>query len=472
MNVEGSPKEDVSPSSSTPKASAALQDRLRSPRSVSTSGFPIIKRGPANQPGISGVPTVRATSPGAEFRNERIQAETRRQELEAKRKRLQEPISQFLPESVEKSGPKTESLSDSTQTHVASEKDETANSMAPVSGSPSAFPTSLRRFHISRPSTPLKGPVGTGVTKKGSTPNRARAILVEKLTRAPSLRGASVLQTLEQTADRRAEIDTVAQSKVTQPQSQPQEDSLPKRKRPVVNQAEKTWREQNKTSISAAKEHLTTKFEARDDLDKLAQELEEVMLDIDAEENQMDVSQETRPVAAHTPAVAPPSIPRSPLKFKPRHPGNRKTAVAPDHIDEDRSADKMHENESDDGEYVYDTYIRVPLHAVTASGSANTNQFPQPPSSDITGYKDPLAEANAFNGVISSDVHLKAYNIDPTRTDIGIVVITSDDEEIWDQYLEEDQDSDVDWDGDDVDSNGIPLHFPLHHEFNEIGLAC
>jgi len=114
---------------------------------------------------------------------------------------------------------------------------------------------------------------------------------------------------------------------------------------------------------------------------------------------------------------------------------------------------KIQEAEIDDVEYVYDTYIRIPLHTATTSGLTTIPRLSQHPNSDMTGYKDPLADINARNGVVHSDIALTAHNIDPTRTDIGIVVITSDDEEIWDQYLEEDHDSDVDWDGDDVDSN-------------------
>jgi hypothetical protein len=277
------------------------------------------------------------------------------------------------------------------------------------------------------------------VSKKGTTPTRARAILVEKLTRAPSLRGVSVLETLEKSAGTDAEIDTVIQSQLAKTQTD--EEGVPvRRKRPIVNKAEKQWREQQKSTISAAKEHLTTKYEPQsDDLDKLAKELEEVMLDIEAEENQMDAHHE--PPSVPAPVILP-SRPKGPLKYKPRNPGTRKTVptetprvveAQPDKIEQHAEAEV-----DSDGDYVYDTYIRVPIHTVASSVSAAT------PQSGPTGYKDPLSEANTPGGI----------SIDPTRTDIGVVVITSDDEDIWDQYLEEDQDSEVDWDGDDVDSNG------------------
>ncbi|RAO71076.1 uncharacterized protein BHQ10_007088 [Talaromyces amestolkiae] len=415
-------------------ATAAVQDRLRSPRSVSTSDFPSSSRiRPAGTPaGISGIPTVRATSPGAEFRAERAQAESRRQEADAKRKRLQEPISKFLGVSDGLSDRENEKSATASKTGTPA----SPSSTPPLSASPAPFPTSLRRFHISRPSTPLSVATGSGVSK-GNTPSRARAILVEKLTRAPSLRGVSVLETLEKTAGSSVEIDTVVQSQLAKTQT---EDEVPiRRKRPIVNKAEKQWREQQKSTISAAKEHLTTKYEPQsDDLDKLAKELEEVMLDIEAEENRMDVYH--KPPSAPAPAIVP-QRQKGPLKYMPRNPGARRTVpTEASRMAEEQPDKTIHVAEAEmdsDGDYVYDTYIRVPIHTVASSVSGAT------PKSDIASYKDPLSEANTPGGI----------SIDPTRTDIGVVVITSDDEDIWDQYLEEDQDSEVDWDGDDVDSN-------------------
>ncbi|EED21949.1 conserved hypothetical protein [Talaromyces stipitatus ATCC 10500] len=435
-SVTGEAAGDGVSSPSSP-AAAALQSRLRSSRSVSTSGFPDIRQGrPAGFPaGTSGIPTVRATSPGAEFRSERALAASQRQEAEAKRKRLQEPISKYLGVSDGLSDRENEKSASSSRAATPASSRHTP----PLSASPAPFPTSLRRFHISRPSTPLgplKGSAGSGVMK-GNTPTRARAVLVEKLIRAPSLRGASVIETLEKTAGSNTEVDTVVQSQIAKTGTD-EETAPTRRKRPIVNQAEKKWREEQKSSISAAKEHLTTKFEPQeDDLDKLAKELEDVMLDIEAEENQMDVHRKEAPSA---PARVVIPRPNRPLKFKPRSPGTRR-AAQPETSPANEQHDKMEQNADagaeSDGDYVYDTYVRVPIHTVTSSVSGAA------PQSDITGYEDPLAEANTPGGI----------TIDPTRTDVGVVVITSDDEELWDQYLEDDQDSEVDWDGDDVDSN-------------------
>jgi Transcription factor Iwr1 len=448
----GSSRDDASSSSPSAPATATLaaQNRLRSPRSVSTSDFPSenkVRRQPAAAAvvGSNGIPAIRATSPGAEFRDESIRAEARRRDFEAKRKRLEEPVSQFLPESEVAELQSHDDDAHGTPASSISEK----RSTRPLSAIPSAFPTSLRRFHIARPSTSmdsLKGAAGSGVSKKGSTPSRTRAILVEKLTRAPTLRGASVLQTLEKTADSHAELDTVVQSQVAAQSQLSNTEAAPStRKRPVVNQAEKKWREQHQTAISAAKEHLAKFKQPQDDaLDKLAAELEEVMLDIESEENQMDGLVHHKAPQPSTTRKAPVvTKPKTPLKYQPRHPAPRKTAAHVLH-EEEYASDKMMQDADSDGEYVYDTYIRIPLHTAP--------QLPQQKlQSDIAGYTDPLADANAAHGI-------NGINIDPTRTDIGVVVITSDDEEIWDQYLEEDQDSEIDWDGDDVDSNGT---FPL-----------
>lgn len=394
----------------TSTASTPGQGRVRSPRSVSTTFFP--KRttpGSGSVParttrataagGGGGVPVIRATSPGAEFREERALAAARRQQEEAKQQRLKEPIQFVQPDG---SAGKKDKGGDDTKTTAT-------------------FPTSIRRFHISRPSTPVsprKGAAGSGVSKS-STPTRTRAVLVEKLTQAPSLRGASILETLEKAEKNAAKgqvIDTVVQSQLVREDaasaSRPQ-------KRPVVNQAEKKWREQQKESISAAKQHLATKPEDDDHLDRLARDLEQVMLDIESEENQMEgVSLDAPFEPVTTQQKAPVVKPKTPMKYMPRRPTPRKPPVAKEEKDEDM----------DDG-YVYDTYIRVPV----------------PRSKD--GLSDPLSDRNTLSPATPHD-------IDPTRKDIGLVVITQEDEDLWENFLENDDSDEENWDGEDVDSNG------------------
>lgn len=365
---------------------------------------------------------IRATSPGAEFREERALAAARRKQEEARRERLKEPI-QFVQQSA--------SASASAAAGAAAGKQESKGDKAKTT-TPS-FPTSIRRFHISRPSTPtspLKTAAGSGVSKS-NTPTRSRAVLVEKLTQAPSLRGASILETLEKaekTAAPKGQIDTVVQSQLVREDR----DRRPPQKRPVVNQAEKKWREQQKESISAAKEHLATK-EAQDDdyLDKLAKDLEQVMLDIESEESQMDgvsLDGPSKPVTTTT-QETPAKPNRTPLKYMPRHPTPRKPPTA-------KESDTERKDEDMDEGYVYDTYIRVPV-----------------PRSTGDGLTDPLSDTN--NTLTPSTPH----DIDPTRKDIGLVVITEEDEDLWENFLENDDSDEENWDGEDVDSNGIFLPF-------------
>ncbi|CRG90578.1 hypothetical protein PISL3812_07622 [Talaromyces islandicus] len=401
--------------------------RVRSPRSVSTNFFPKRASGSTSVPArtstttssrrlnAGGVPVVRATSPGAEFREERALAAARRKQEEAKQARLNEPIHLV----------QQEGYGSSAAGLAASRKDKGDDTKTTAA---TTFPTSIRRFHISRPSTPvspLKTATGSGVAKS-STPTRTRAVLVEKLTQAPSLRGASILETLEK-AERKAAkgqvIDTVVQSQLVREEPAAPAPAPRPQKRPVVNQAEKKWREQQKESISAAKQHLATETQDDDHLDRLARDLEQVMLDIESEESHMDG------VSLDGPSTAPvvkPSASRTPLKYKPRHPTSRKPPVAkePEHT---ATTGEEKDEDMDDG-YVYDTYIRVPV------------------SRSTDGFVDPLSAANALNPAAPHD-------IDPARKDIGLVVITEEDEDLWENFLENDDSGEENWDGEDVDSN-------------------
>lgn len=427
---------------STPGQSAAASAarRVRSPRSVSTTSFPKRAPGTASAPSpastrgkvnAGGVPVIRTTSPGAEFREERALAAARRKQEEAKRERLKEPIhfSAAAAAAAEK-----KPSGDEGKGGEATEKNKKNQKTTP------SFPTSIRRFHISRPSTPsspLKTAAGSGVAKS-STPTRTRAVLVEKLTQAPSLRGASILETLEKAEKNQTgskQIDTVVQSQLVREDRDRQQ--RPPQKRPVVNQAEKKWREQQKESISAAKENLATKEVQDDDyLDRLAKDLEQVMLDIESEETQMDgvsLDGPSKPATTTTTQATAAKPNRTPLKYAPRHPTPRKPPVAAAAKESDR--DKKDED-MDEG-YVYDTYIRIPV-----------------PRSTDGGLTDPLSDTNTLNPSTPHD-------IDPTRKDIGLVVITEEDEDLWENFLENDDSDEENWDGEDVDSNGIFLSFPF-----------
>ncbi|QKX59170.1 uncharacterized protein TRUGW13939_06302 [Talaromyces rugulosus] len=433
---------DTAGAAPTSTASTPGQGRVRSPRSVSTSFFPKRASGSASVPSPSpaaagrrvnagGVPVIRATSPGAEFREERALAAARRKQEEAKQERVKESV-QLVQQSVAAAAAgEQESEGDETKTTAATTSSSTTTTTTTTKTTTPSFPTSIRRFHISRPNTPtspLKTAAGSGVAKS-STPTRTRAVLVEKLTQTPSLRGASILETLERAEKNQTgkEIDTVIQSQLVR-----EEDRRPQ-KRPVVNQAEKKWREQQKDSISAAKEHLATKESQDDDyLDRLARDLELVMLDIESEESHMDgvsLDGPSKPVTTTTQAT-PVKPNRTPLKYMPRHPTPRKpadTTKEPDSTTTTTTTKERKDEDMDEG-YVYDTYIRIPV----------------PRSTD--GLTDPLSDT-------STPTPSTPHDIDPTRKDIGLVVITEEDEDLWENFLENDDSAEENWDGEDVDSN-------------------
>jgi hypothetical protein len=90
--------------------------------------------------------------------------------------------------------------------------------------------------------------------------------------------------------------------------------------------------------------------------------------------------------------------------------------------------------EDDEDDYVYDVYVRRPL-------------------SDAEMLKNPLAE-------FESDQQQK--NIANPQPGVGVIVITAEDEEYWEDFVEDDEEE---WDSEDADSNGMwffPFFRPLH----------
>ncbi|KAL1986314.1 hypothetical protein VTN96DRAFT_9553 [Rasamsonia emersonii] len=409
----------------TPPTSAAKQN-VRSPRSVSSSAFTSFP--PSARATAGGVPVVRATSPGAEFREERQRAAARR-EVEERRKRALESTPHSRKASGSLGGPSPKSK----------RRDTPVSSR---SGSPT-FPTSLRRFQISRSlgSTGVLKAAGGGVQKKkGSVP--AQAVLVEKLTRSPSVKAASALEELARESED-ASVDTSPPRERAEPEKDAQEEPVRPRKRPVVNEAEKRWRESQKATIAAAKANITSKYDGADDLDRLAQELEQVVLDLEQNDQEMKPAEPIPP----SPSTVRPVFPKPPpLKYQPKPPKSRSRTLSPGAkagggvqdtmqvepappapaTTQDTAKDEA--DEDSDGDYVYDTYIRRPLPA----GSMLTN---------------PLLDLEA-----ADDALLRQNGIDPTRKDIGVVVITEEDEYLWDDFAEDEVDEE-NWDGEDVDSN-------------------
>jgi hypothetical protein len=207
----------------------------------------------------------------------------------------------------------------------------------------------------------------------------------------------------------------------------------------VVNQAERKWREERKTAISAAKEHITQVLEKEaharksnweDESERLAREFEQIALELEGGmETEPSVQQ---PIAQTT---ARPVIPKPPLKYQPRTP-NRPRGMTPRETSVPAVPDvrppveaMVQEEDDSDGEYVYDTYIRRPL----PEGTLLTN-----PLTDLETVHEKWFQQNG---------------IDTTRQDIGVIVITQEDEEYWEHFAEDDEDEE--WDSEDADSNGM-----------------
>ncbi|KAH1398000.1 hypothetical protein KXX16_008046 [Aspergillus fumigatus] len=407
--------------SSSPASLAAPSRTLLTPRSVSSSAFPASRgaarpSGPGTGVGAT-VPLVRATSPGAEFREE--------QRLAAVRKAAEEKLHRALHPSSRVAGA---DLVSSTTVGGTQESSVSSGRESPVSASP----RSVRRFQISRSSTPVNvlRSAGGGVQKRRG--DGAVAVLVEKLRRAPHSRQASLV------ADAAAQAATAEGEDrgVNVPEPEPEPEPVRPRKRPVVNQAERKWREERKTAISAAKEHITKVLEKEaharksnweDESERLAREFEQIALELEGgRETEPPVQQ---PVAQPT---ARPTVPKPPLKYQPRTPNKprgttpRETSVV-EIPDVQPPVETVAQEDDSDGEYVYDTYIRQPL----PEGTLLTN---------------PLTDLETAH-----EIWFQQNGIDTTRQDIGVIVITQEDEEYWEHFAEDDEDEE--WDSEDADSN-------------------
>ncbi|KAJ5547789.1 hypothetical protein N7513_005023 [Penicillium frequentans] len=411
LNSSGSPVES---GASTPPHPAA-QRLLRSPRSVSSLQIPPHRTATARNNSSNGIPTVRATSPGAEIR-EAQRAVAARKEAEEKRKRaIQGP-------------PTPQSVSPLPLGSVlASERGRIGQEPVSVSVPPSPRPAqSVRRFQISRPSasTPGSRPSSrAGIQKRRADgPSPGIAVLVEQLQRKPHSRQASVIADLvHQASESQEGIKIKTPEEEVAPPAKP-------RKRPVVNQAEKKWREERQAAISAAKDHLSETLEksARakqstwdEESERLAKEFEQVALDI---ERDMDVEPRNfnDKIAPPSPQPRVPFEPPQPLKYQPRPPKQPRAVPSQSSpaIDETKT-DVVPTVGDDDDDYVYDVYIRRPLE-------------------ESDKLANPLAE-------LESEQQLKAAN-----SGVGIIVITEEDEQYWENFIEDDEEE---WDSEDADSN-------------------
>ncbi|KAL4786764.1 hypothetical protein BJX76DRAFT_320188 [Aspergillus varians] len=408
--------------SPSPASLGAAQRAIRSPRSVSSLHLPKS----TNSAGGGVVPLVRATSPGAELREEK--------RIAAARKQAEDKIKHALYSSP--TPPKSELEKPSNipdKINAAPVSGEAVSSVSSGRGSPASaagLALSIRRFQISRtnttPTSPLRG-AGGGIQKRRM--DGAVAVLVEKLRREPHSRRASMVAdaaALMENADHLAKGLTPARP----------------RKRPVVNQAEKKWRAERQGAISAAKENISQVLEKEaqarqstweDESDRLAHQLEQIALELNSEMEAEPTSanQYTAPPAATRPAMSKP-----PLKYQPRTPNKHRAAVpsvpavAPAESYQEKAVKPPAENEGGDSDedYVYDTYIRRPL----------------PDKGLVT---DPLVDLGS-----DQEAWFRHHGIDGTRQDVGLIVITPEDEIFWEGFAEDEDDEDR-WDSEDGDSN-------------------
>ncbi|EKV04526.1 Transcription factor Iwr1 [Penicillium digitatum] len=404
---------DASPS---PPTTPVVQRLLKSPRSVSS--LHVNRRAPAS---TIGVPTVRATSPGAEFR-EAQRIVTVRKEAEAKHRRAvyggPSPFTDLQPNSAASSDvPHQPALHDSnpTSADVSSSRAQT-----------------LRRFQISRSNLDsLRSSPGGVQKRRAGGPAPGVAVLVEQLQRNAHTRKASMVSDL--VADARA-LSLKPKELVQDTDTIPPSPVKP-RKRPVVNQAERRWREERKGVISAAKQHLSDTLEKSaqtlqrswdQESERLAHDLEQVALELEREADQ-DHGMDLDPRVVGKPAPPPPAslqqafstAPMSPLKHQPRQPKEPRVAPTPPQSSE---VIEQAVEEDDEGDYVYDVYVRRPL-------------------SEAEMLKNPLAEYE------SDQQH---NHIAKTQPGVGVIVITAEDEEYWDDFIEDDEEE---WDSEDADSN-------------------
>lgn len=419
QRVLASGKQPSESTRTSPSPVPAAQRALRSPRSASSINFPPPRETAARNAAAaaSGVPLVRATSPGAEFRDER--------RLAAARKETEEKLSRALHSSPAQTGLDARVNVDA---GGASGRSSTLSGHESRTSSPSA--SSVRKFQISRSSTPisLRKGTGSGVHKRRGDSMSGVAVLVEKLRQKPLSRKASLVSDLL-TAEGTAPAQRAHSPLVTEEPARP-------RKRPVVNQAEKRWREERKSAISTAKQRIS-KMAGSDQGDaddesseRLAQQFEQIALEL---ESGMDATPtETKDIPA---PESKPTLPKSPLKYQPRLPNKpRPNAPATDNdtMQVDKSQAHEKDGHDDDDDYVYDTYIRRPL--------------PSPGDSQVT---NPLADLEA-----NQDAWFRHNGIDMSRPDVGVIVITEEDEAYWEHFAEDDEDEDR-WDSEDADSNGM-----------------
>ena len=379
--------------------------------------------------GGAGVPLVRATSPGAEFREEKRLAAARKEKEEKIKRALHSSATAPVPAPAAGPAPAPAKTGSESPVPASRSGSGRASPASAVSSSEkgagkTGVSASVRRFQISR-SVDLRRSVEGGIQKRKGQSGDAVAVLVEKLRgKSHSRKASMVVDHLSQAGDGAKAAAAAAVEEPARP-----------RKRPVVNQAEKKWREERKNAISAAKQNISHVMDkGEDESERLAQQFEQIALELDGDGD--SAIKDTEMSAAPAPKTYP-TQPKPPLKYQPRtptkaRPTETKTPSKPP--TEHKTGEAVETDSDSDEDYVYDVYIRKPL-----------------PEAGL--FSNPLTDLETDQGA-----WFRQNGIDTTRQDIGVIVITQEDEGYWENFVESDDDEG--WDDEDADSNGT-LPFPL-----------
>ncbi|OJD19404.1 hypothetical protein AJ78_00674 [Emergomyces pasteurianus Ep9510] len=466
---------DVSPridADALPATSA--KENIKCPRSVSTSNI------------SHGVPIVRATVPGSEFENKRIMSKKEG----SSGKSLMPPSSS--PSSALRA-------SHGTRKSVSPMTDHSGSSS--VISSPSSV---LRRFHITAPSDHFTSPsskllhqVSGGIQKHRGDRIMSRAVVIEK---RPHLvddeRVSTVLDDLVtkieevKVSGEAQETPLIARREGTDP-TLPELSTNPvvQRKRHVVNDAERRWKEESKASryFDRAQQTRDNEHKAKSaqsihedpslwdqDSDQLATELAEFALEITSDSKISGISPEPTP---RTPPRRPGQFvgisPSKPvLKYPPRLPrvdrdspgksnrgidgtgdnGDAKLITEVDLFADAASVELPQEHPEADvngGNFVPPAKQTATFDTVSDLDSEDDkddgyvyDEFVRRPVEEIA--TDPRA-AHLFNGEWASERGV-------VPRDIGVVVITEEDIHFWEAFAESDEEG-KGWDSEDGDSN-------------------
>ncbi|OJD15359.1 hypothetical protein ACJ73_08984 [Blastomyces percursus] len=450
-------------------------ESITSPRSVSTSTV------------RHGVPLVRATVPGSEFENKPIMS---------KKEGLLEKA--LMP-------PSASSSSALRASHTAK------SSVTPVqnrSGSSSVIssPSSaLRRFHITVPSGDFTSPsrkllhkVSGGVQKNRGDRVMSRAVVIEKRPHQVGDARASVV--LDDLAAKIGEVKVSGDAQgtsLTVPKgdtkvpvmSETSTSPATPRKRHVVNDAEKRWKENFKASryfdrAQQAREKEQTAKSAQSmyedpslwdhDSDQLATELAEFALEITGDSEMSGVSPKAPP---RTPPRRPSRfVGISPNKHVLKHPP-RLPKVNDDSLG---TSGTGFDGADDSGDAKHVIGANLPVDAAMFELPSQHDQMDFKDSNFIPQKKQ-VATFETASDLDSEDDHDDSYvydefirrpvaeiAADPNTAhflngewasehgiapkDIGVVVITEEDIHFWEAFAESDEEG-KGWDSEDEDSN-------------------